>query len=291
MNSNKLYTPLRYPGGKSKFAPAIAKVMEQNNLVGGHYLEPYAGGAGVALELLFHGHASHIHINDYDEAIYDFWISATKFPEQLLKLLHDTPINMEQWHYWRDVLRGNIEADQLNRGFATLFVNRTNRSGILKGGVIGGLNQEGNYKLDSRFKKAVIAKRIEKIAKQASNINVYNEDALLLLKRCKDFLPQASLIYLDPPYYIKGQGLYRNFYDHNDHKQIADFIKKKSFDVSWVLSYDNVEQIREMYLVNKSFSYNLNYSAQAKYIGSEIIFFSDNLTVSKMNFPNINMAA
>lgn len=127
MYSNKLYTPLRYPGGKAQFAPFIANLMAANNLAGGHYLEPYAGGAAVALELLFHGTASHIHINDFDPAVYDFWVAVTRSPEDLLRMLHDTPVTMEQWLYWRSVLRGEKTVSPLERGFATLFMNRTNR--------------------------------------------------------------------------------------------------------------------------------------------------------------------
>lgn len=291
MNTNKLYTPLRYPGGKAKFAPFIAKTMTTNGLIGGHYLEPYAGGAAVALELLFHNVVSHIHINDYDPAIYDFWISITQSPEAVLKLLHDTPITMEQWHYWREVLRGNILVDQTMRGFATLFMNRTNRSGILKAGVIGGLQQSGSYKLDARFKKDVLAKRIEKIATVSNNISVYNEDALTLLTNSSKFLPKNSLIYLDPPYYVKGQGLYRNFYDHQDHKDIAALLQTSAFDRHWVVSYDNVEQIREMYQLSRHFTYGLNYTAQKRYIGSEIMFFARGLKIPTEDIPSVMKSA
>lgn len=270
------YSPLRYPGGKAKFSPFIEKIMNEN-MLSGHYMEPYAGGSGVALRLLFDGIVSHIHINDADTAIYDFWISVTKYPEDILKLLHDTPINMDQWYYWRRVLRGEIETGQIDRGFSTLFMNRTNRSGILKGGVIGGKAQNGKYKLDARFNKDEIKRRIESIAKLANNISIYNQDALLLLKQCDQILPQNSLIYLDPPYYIKGKGLYRNFYNHQDHMKIANLLCAPSFEIPWIVSYDNVSQIHEMYPISKTLTYNLRYTAQKRYIGSEIMFFSDKL--------------
>lgn len=255
--------------------------MHANGLAGGHYLEPYAGGAGVALELLFHGDASHIHINDFDPALYDFWHSVTVHPEAVLKLLHDTPVTIEQWHYWRSVLRGEVEVSQVERGFATLFMNRTNRSGVLKGGVIGGLSQAGAYKLDARFKKDVLTKRIEKIAQFAKSITVYNEDALALLSRCNKFLPKKSLIYLDPPYYVKGQGLYRNFYEHDDHAAIAKLLNSTRFSRHWVVSYDNVDEIQQMYRMSHAFTYGLNYTAQRRYIGSEVMFFSKNLNVEE----------
>ena len=291
MYSNKLYTPLRYPGGKARFAPFIAQVMEANGLAKGHYLEPYAGGAGVALELLYHGHASHVHINDLDPAVHSFWVAVTKEPDAVLKLLYDTPVTMSQWFKWRSVLRGEVEVDLVERGFATLFMNRTNRSGILKGGVIGGLAQSGSYKLDARFKKDVLAARIRKIADHTSHITVYSEDALALLQRCGTFLPKESLIYLDPPYYVKGQGLYRNFYMHDDHLQIAKALQSNRFLLPWVVSYDNATEICDMYQLNKCLVYNLNYTAQKRYVGNEVMFFSHELLVPEDEIPQSKLAA
>lgn len=285
MSTDRFTTPLRYPGGKSKFAPFISSLMSMNELEGGHYLEPYAGGAAVALELLFSNRASRIHINDLDPAIYDFWVTVVQQPEKMLKLLKDTPINMEQWFHWRGILRGEIEASQEERGFATLYMNRTNRSGILKAGVIGGLKQSGAYKLDARFKKDVIAKRIERIAQYSGSITVHNKDALILLQESCKFLPEKSLVYLDPPYYIKGKGLYRNFYGHEDHKAIANFLQGSGCGLHWVVSYDNVQEIERMYSLSKALSYGLTYTAQKKYIGSEIMFFSRNLKTNDQSIP------
>jgi DNA adenine methylase len=291
MYSNKLYTPLRYPGGKARFAPFISRVMEANGLAGGHYLEPYAGGAGVALELLYHGYASHVHINDLDPAVHSFWVAVTKEPDEVLKLLYDTPVTMDQWFKWRSILRGDVEVDLVERGFATLFMNRTNRSGILKGGVIGGLGQSGSYKIDARFKKDVLAGRIRKIADHTNHITVYGEDALALLQRCATFLPKESLLYLDPPYYEKGQGLYRNFYVHDDHLQVAEALQSDKFMLPWVVSYDNAIEICDMYQHSKGFTYNLNYTAQKRYIGNEVMFFSHELLVPEKPISKLKLAA
>lgn len=281
---------MRYPGGKAPFAPFIATVMKRNALLGGHYLEPYAGGAGVALELLFEGQAGHIHINDADPAIYAFWVAVTKHSEELLALLEFTPITMDEWFRWRSVLREEINASLVEKGFATLFLNRTNRSGILKAGVIGGKNQDGDYKLDARFKKDVVAARIGAIAKRARNISVYCEDSLQILKRCAEFLPKQSLIYLDPPYYVKGKGLYRNYYEHDDHVAIAKKLQQKGFRWPWVVSYDNAEEICAMYQMSQSLSYGLNYSAQRRYVGNEVMFFSRNVVVPDESIPQTKAA-
>ncbi|MDP2015609.1 DNA adenine methylase [Hydrogenophaga sp.] len=291
MFSKHLYSPLRYPGGKARFAPFVTEIMHANHLSNGHYLEPYAGGAGVALNLLFQGVASHIHINDLDPAVFDFWQAITTSADEVLQLLHDTPINLEQWLYWRSVLRRELDVDLAKRGFATLFMNRTNRSGVLKGGVIGGLRQDGIYKMDARLKKNDLAARITAIADHASQISVYQEDALSLLSRSAEFLPKNSLIYLDPPYYIKGQGLYRNFYEHEDHVQVANLLQSSKFSRPWIVSYDNVDEIRAMYTMSRSLSYGLHYTAQARYIGSEIMFFQSGLTIPENSFPASALAA
>jgi DNA adenine methylase len=266
--------------------------MRANGLIGGHYLEPFAGGAGVALELLFDGHASHIHINDLDPAVHAFWAAATADAEGMLKLLHDTPITMDQWHHWRSVmLCQDPNLSPAERGFATLFVNRTNRSGILKGGVIGGKAQTGAYKLDARFSKEMISARLERIALHAGSISVYCEDAFQLLGRASVLLPEKSLIYLDPPYYVKGRGLYRNFYKHDDHLQIARLLQSPEFGRPWVVSYDSAPEICEMYSENEALSYGLHYTAQARYVGDEVMFFKEGIAIPDTKIPRATVAA
>lgn len=282
MYSNKLYTPLRYPGGKARFAPFIASVMQVNGLDGGHYMEPYAGGAGVALELLFDGVVTDVHINDADPAVYAFWYAATAHSDALIRLVETEPINMDAWMHWRSVMRGETEATEVERGFATLFMNRTNRSGILKGGVIGGKHQAGAYQLDARFKREVLIGRLHRIGNQADSIHVHCRDALELLLNASELMPAKSLIYLDPPYYVKGRGLYRNFYQHNDHLAIARLLCEPGFGRHWVVSYDNNEQIREMYAGVRFIEYGLSYTAQRRYMGSEVMLFDPHLNLDDL---------
>jgi DNA adenine methylase len=280
MYSNRLFSPLRYPGGKVRFAPFIREVMVANDLAGGDYCEPYAGGAAVALDLLFSDIASHIHINDLDEAVHSFWQAVTQCPEDLLRLLRDTPVTIDEWHRWRAVLlAGDTSSSMAERGFATLFMNRTNRSGILKAGVIGGKAQGGLYKLDTRFNKVALAERITKIADRATDITIYRRDAAEFLLEVDELLPARSLVYLDPPYFVKGQGLYRNYYDRDDHEQIAGLLQADGFKRSWVVSYDNSPDICNMYSRAEGLRYELFYSAQVKYSGNEVMFFSQGLLV------------
>jgi len=281
MYSKKLFTPLRYPGGKGRFAPLITEVLRANHLDGGHYFEPFAGGAGVALVLLFDGEVTDVHINDLDPAVAVFWRAATKQAADMIDLVATEPVSMDAWWHWRSVMLGQIDATELQKGFATLFMNRTNRSGILKGGVIGGWEQSGSYKLDARFMRDELCTRLERIGRHAQSIHVYEEDARALLLRCHQFLPLKSLVYLDPPYYVKGSGLYRNFYEHSDHARIAGLLGSTRFRRPWIVSYDNTEEIKLMYHYARAFDYELHYTAQSRYMGSEVMFFSDRLTPPK----------
>jgi DNA adenine methylase len=287
MYSNKLYTPLRYPGGKARFAPLIAGLIADNNLTGGHYLEPYAGGAGVALLLLMDGVVEHVHINDADPAIADFWRAATQQSDRLVSMVASEPIDMDAWHHWRGVMLGNVQGSDLERGFATLFMNRTNRSGILKGGVIGGKAQAGDYKINARFMREELCSRLERIGTHADGIHVYEEDAHQLLLRCHQFLPAKSLVYLDPPYYVKGAGLYRNFYKHEDHVRIAKLLGSDRFRRPWIVSYDNADEIKEMYAYSTPYAYGLNYTAQRRYTGSEVMFFSKRIAAPLLSLEKI----
>ena len=291
MYSNKLYTPLRYPGGKARFAPFIADRMRANDLAGGHYLEPYAGGAGVALELLFDEVVTDVHINDLDPAVFAFWHAAKHHGDTLVDMVQNEPINMDAWRHWRSVLRGEVDAEPVARGFATLFINRTNHSGILKGGVIGGLQQTGVYKLDARFKRDALVTRLKRITARSDNIHVYCEDALALLRRSTSLLPRKSLIYLDPPYYVKGSGLYRNFYQHEDHQAIASLLQKRAFSRRWIVSYDNAEEIRAMYAKVRSVSYGLKYTANRRYTGDEVMFFDSRLKLDEISYEHGDSSA
>ena len=267
------HTPLRYPGGKAKFAPKIKSIIENNDLHG-HYVEPYAGGAGVALDLLFNGVCTDIHINDLDLAIYHFWKSITEETEDFIRLVSKTDVTIEEWHKQKEILKQD-DISPIERGFAAFFLNRTNRSGILKGGVIGGLQQSGNYKLDCRFNKEALIKRIQKIGSMNNKIHVYNQDTEKWLLEIDNLIPSNSLIYLDPPYYEKGQGLYRNFYNHQDHKSIKEkLIKVKT---PWVVSYDNNQNIRDIYQQYRQEEYILNYSASQKMKATEVIIYSDSI--------------
>lgn len=277
------YSPLRYPGGKKNLAGYIELILRQNNLVGTDYIEPYAGGANVALALLFESFARNIFINDLNHAVYAFWSSVLFQTEDLCKLIFDIPINMETWIIQKKIITGK-DSSLLELGFSTFFLNRTNRSGILTGGVIGGKEQKGKWKLDARFNKKELIRRIEKIARHKDRIVLYNLDAIDFVKIVMPSLPPSALIYFDPPYYIKGtQMLYSNFYKSEDHINLSKFIK--SITNYWLISYDNVQQVKELYKDFRSIEYDLRYSAQIKYNGKEIMFFCNNLLIPNISNP------
>lgn len=263
-------SPLRYPGGKTALAPFLRAVIKENGLKDPVYAEPYCGGAGAAITLLFQEVASELLLNDIDPAIYSFWWAVLKRPDDLIEELSNLPISIEEWHRQKKVYTTSRNRVSLKLAVATLFLNRANRSGIILAGPIGGHDQAGRWKVGARFNKEAIIAKIRRISEQADRITIFREDALDFLKLRVNPLKGHSLTYLDPPYYVKGQSLYRNFYVHDDHEQIAKYVTTK-FKHHAIISYDDCPSIRSLYRGLDSVSYGINYTAQDQYFGREIL--------------------
>lgn len=280
----RFYSPLRYPGGKAKLSSFMKMVLEQNLLLDGYYVEPYVGGASIALDLLINEYISEIYINDIDYSIYSFWYAILNETQEFCERISKVTISIEEWKKQKEIQSNRDKFSIIDVGFSTFYLNRTNRSGILNAGVIGGINQNGKWKISARFNKENLIDRIQKIALFKNRINIYNEDAMLLTEKLKKILPSKTLFYFDPPYFHKGKGLYLNYYDYNDHEWISKIIKslKNRF---WIISYDDVPQIKELYQDFRQLCYSLNYSAYSSKSGSEVIISSDNITIPNLNNP------
>lgn len=274
---NRYKTPLRYPGGKQKLAPFVAEIMIENDLRGGHYAEPYAGGAGVAIELLLNGIASHIHLNDSCSAVHSFWKSVINETEELCRRISRASLNVREWRKQQEILRNRAEHSVLDVGFSMFYLNRVNRSGILSGGLIGGLAQEGEWLMDARFPRSELIRRIENIARYKKNVHLRNWDAERFITTYLPRLPSESLVYCDPPYFEKADRLYLNHYQPEDHRRIAKVIQK--IKLPWIVSYDAAPDILKCYSRRRAFIYGLQYNALKAYVGTEVFFFSDKLKI------------
>jgi len=255
------YTPLRYPGGKGQLSNWFGSLLAYNDLTGGTYVEPYAGGCGAGVQLLLTNQVERIVLNDADPAIYAFWWAVLNDSERLQERILTTEISLVEREKQRSILSSPLSHQLADLGFAALFVNRTSRSGILSGGVIGGKSQAGLYKIDARFNRSDIAQRVEKIAAKRKNIELHGIDALKLIGKLKKKLGEKSLIYFDPPYYGKGAQLYRNYYEPDDHKKIG--LALASLKTPWLLTYDDCEPIRSIYEGRSSLTYSPYYSTHA----------------------------
>jgi len=275
MKSN---TPLRYPGGKQKLTPFIIEILEENNLMGCEYVEPYAGGSGVAINLLLSGAASKIHLNDSDYAVYSFWHSILNDTEKFCRRISRATLTIDEWRKKKYILSNSKKYSKLDVGFAMFYLNRCNRSGIINAGVIGGLDQKGKWKMDARFPRNDLITKIELIASYKKNIRIRNWDAEKFITSYITKLPKKTLVYFDPPYFKKADSLYLNHYKPEDHKRIASLIQKK-VKLPWVVSYDCADEILENYVGRSQFIYLLQYSAFKSYKGSEVFIFSDKVSI------------
>jgi DNA adenine methylase len=278
-------SPLRYPGGKTKLVAYVIETLEINDLIGGTYVEPFAGGAGIAWYLLLNEKVKHVCINDLNTSIYAFWYCVLNKTQELSQLIMDTPVTIDEWHKQK-LIQNSSDTTIIERGFSTFFLNRTNRSGIIKGGVMGGKNQDGKYKLDCRYNKEKLVKKIISIANLKERITLTKKDAKVFLADDINNIEKKCLINIDPPYYVKGKGLYQNFFEHNDHYELRNVIQ--ALERPWIVTYDNAPEINHLYNDFSPLSFDLRYTAQTKRDGSEVIVYSPLVNRSPLN-PNISI--
>ncbi|MBL6766717.1 MAG: DNA adenine methylase [Candidatus Micropelagos sp.] len=241
-------SPLRYPGGKGRLGSYLSDLVRLNSIQDGHYFEPYAGGAGAAWHLLLGGYVKQVHINDASHGIAAFWRSALGDTEAFIKMIIEVDITIDEYRKQKEIFKNPSDNSDLDIGFSTFFINRVNRSGILNAGPIGGYAQEGNYKIDARFNKKDLAKRIKTLSLYSGHIHVYQKDALEFISEdiVQKHKSSKCLIYCDPPYYQKGSDLYLDYYKHHDHTKLAGRLKQLK-RWCWILSYDDCQEIRDIY--------------------------------------------
>ena len=271
------HTPLRYPGGKRRLTTAVRWLLERNNILGTEYVEPYAGGAAVAISLLLDSHVSAIHLNDLSRPVYSFWHSVLHQTDELCDRIQAVPLTIDEWLRQRQVFQNQDSHDHLELGLSAFYLNRTNRSGILSGGVIGGQNQEGEYKLDCRFNKDDLTKRIRAIAQHRDSIRIYSLDAQAFCREVVAQLNPSAFVFLDPPYVNRGKDLYFNTYDIDGHKFVAEAVQQ--LDQFWICTYDCGAVSAGLYPAMRRIEYELPYVAQSKQRGKEIMFLCDKISL------------
>lgn len=268
-------SPLRYPGGKAALYSRLRKMIRDSGLAGCTYVEPYAGGAGAGLGLLVTGQVKNVVVNDLDPAIHAFWQTAVQEPEFLMGQIRDVDLSVAEWRRQRAVYMAADTADSAALGFATFYLNRTNRSGVLNGGPIGGLDQTGNYKIDARFNREALVERIRILSLYSECITAVSKDGIDVISEYASH--PNTFIYADPPYFEKAGSLYMNAFKAEDHENLARVLNGVA-DSPWLLTYDNVPRVDELYESRRRRTFELSYSAHRVMKATEIAVLSDSVS-------------
>lgn len=250
-------------------AAMLADIRQQNGVAGMAQAEPFAGGAGASLSLLYAERTPEVLINDADPAIHAFWWALTERGNEFEEMLSHSRASMAEWRRQRDAYR-SLRTGRLKRGFAAFYLNRCNRSGIImNGGPIGGTDQTGKWKIDARFNKEVLLRRCRKIGEYAERITVSGADGIEFIDSIDT---KTTFLFIDPPYYHKGPLLYLNGLNAEYHKLLAEKLQSLPEQAAWVLTYDDCTEIRELYRDWASVRpFTLRYTASERKKGREVL--------------------
>jgi DNA adenine methylase len=277
VKSSHEISPLRYPGGKGSLAPFFARLLGNQPQRCRVFIEPFAGGAGVALRLLVDGHADSIVINDLEPGIAAMWRSIFTRPEDFARLIETVDLSIDTWHEQRKIATSGVETDDLKLGFATFFLNRTNRSGILGARPIGGLAQAGAWKLDARFNRVTLAGRVRRLGQYGDRVTVTQRDGVELVA---DYVGPGCFIYADPPYLTKADDLYLNDLTWENHRALARTLTASAG--RWLVSYDHDARIPALYPKQRLAEFGIAHTAARPHVGQEYAIFADSLAVSNL---------
>jgi DNA adenine methylase len=272
-------SPLRYPGGKGGLAPFLGELLSAQWPRCDVYVEPFAGGAGAAVRLLTAEYVDEIVLNDIDRGVAAFWRAILQQTDAFVDRILTCKLDVKEWRRQHDVYRA-AHADDLELGFATFYLNRTNRSGILNARPIGGLGQAGKWKLDVRFTRDELAKRVHRLGQYRNRITVNEGDGLDQLReqmRSK----RRTFFYVDPPYMSKGFDLYLDTLNWRDHTRLAKLLGRCKHP--WMLTYDQDPRVvEELYVGRRAARFELAYTAAVQHVGREYAVFSDNVSVRSL---------
>jgi len=231
----------------------------------------------VALRLLVDEYVDEIVLNDLNPGIAAFWRSVFYETEDFICLLNMCDVTVEEWHRQHEIYC-SLESGELELGFATFFLNRTNRSGILNARPIGGLRQTGTWKIDARFDKASLIARIRTLSPYESRVTVCEEDGIGLIER---FITDGrSFIYADPPYLTQGDDLYLDTLQWKDHQRLASLLRDAD---GWFLTYDADPRIaNELYAGLRCAEFQTSHTAAVQHVGREYAVFARSLRVPSL---------
>jgi DNA adenine methylase len=246
----------RYPGGKSRIAHQIVK--EMGNIQ--EYREPFFGGGSIGLEVLESlPLGADVWVNDKYPPLASLWKMIIEDPYPLMDRISEYVPTVDDFFRIKQIFLGMPEIlSEEERAMMCLVLHQISFSGlgVKAGGPIGGKTQKGTYKVDCRWSPRTLNAKILKAHRlfQRANVTCTAVDYVRLLE---DATPQTT-VYLDPPYYVRGNDLYQEPFSVQDHEELAVILR--GLDCKWFISYDDCPEIRDLYSWAKIIEFKRQYA-------------------------------
>jgi DNA adenine methylase len=270
----EILSPLRYPGGKRRLVPYLAAALAENNLRPDLFVEPYAGGASVSLELLHLDFAGRAVIGDLDPMVNAFWETVVTDVDWLCEQVESVPLSLSEW----ERMKKTRFRSRRSLALACLYLNRTSFNGALhnSAGPIGGRAQTSEYDIGCRFPRARLVGRLRACAELADRIDVVPaQDAMVTVREARERARHDELsafFYLDPPFWAKSKFLYRRSFTELAHERLADQLHW--LQDQFLLSYDPAPEIVDLYTGHTAGTVaeiELVYSGSSRSAGTEMV--------------------
>ncbi|WP_017304163.1 DNA adenine methylase [Spirulina subsalsa] len=224
-----MHSPFRYPGGKFYARKLILEHIPEHE----NYVEPFAGGASI---FFAKDKVKYNWLNDIDEELINCFLMIRDYPEELIEKLQGEKATKERHYFYKHDYSAQNDLERATRWY---YLNRTSYSGIMKAeSCYWGYGEKYSMRPENW------GRNILRTSEKLQGVKLTHLD----FEKVFENLPKNTFLFVDPPYFSARQdNFYTHFFCQEDHIRLCQTLKKYSDQVRFLLTYDNVPEIRGLY--------------------------------------------